>query len=187
MPGPRPERRINMEKSGKASQGGPSVCVECAGAGTSCCVDRQIFVTAGDVRRISRATGESGFAVREAVSSAYAEHDDDPAWSLYVLACGERPVLVRRADGSCHFLGDGGCVLDLHTRPLLCRLYPFEFAEAGIREVDGECPASRCGDPEGAMRTMGMAPDEVADWHRQLYLEIRTAPDAGTAQAPPSR
>ncbi len=149
------------------------ICAQCAGAGTSCCVHRQIYVTPGDFRRIRLATGQDSFAVLEAAEGPYLDQEDDPAWSRHVLAQRERMVLKRRADGSCHFLGERGCVLDLSTRPLLCRLYPYEYVEGGLQGVDGDCPVARCGDPEHALRAMGMASDSVTFWHRQLYEEIR--------------
>lgn len=162
-----------METMGSASVKGPAICAGCAQAGTSCCVNRHIYVTAEDIRRIRQATGENDFTVREAVFGAYADQTDDPAWSQYVLDNKDRRVLQRRQDGSCHFLGREGCVMDLATRPILCRLYPFEYAEKGIQGLDTQCPVSRCGDPERALQEMGMVPDNLDAWHRQLYREIR--------------
>ena len=168
-----------MEMTGKVSVKGPAICAGCAQAGTSCCVNRHIYVTAEDIHRIRQATGEKDFTVLEAVSGPYAEQGDDPAWSQYVLANRERRVLKRREDGSCHFLGQEGCVMDLATRPILCRLYPYEYAEKGIQGLDGQCPVSRSGDPDGDLKEMGMAPGCLEAWHRQLYQEIRIPLEEG--------
>ena len=50
-------------------------------------------------------------------------------------------MLKRQPDGDCTFLGEQGCVLPLETRPLICRLYPYDYSEQGIRdELAAGCP-----------------------------------------------
>ncbi|UCG39108.1 MAG: YkgJ family cysteine cluster protein [bacterium] len=152
-----------------------SICAGCARAGKSCCVNRQIYLTPGDVERITRATGAGAFVTEEAPWPQYREDGgDDPVWSINVLNGERRRTLARRQDGSCVFLGDRGCLLDLQVRPLLCRLHPYEYAECGLEGLDATCPVAVCGDPAGVLREMGMAPEAVSAWHRTLYEEIRT-------------
>jgi Fe-S-cluster containining protein len=144
----------------------------------TCCQTAEVFVTEGDKRRIAEHTGRADFWEARAPSDpSYAGDDDDPAWMrLAFRADGTRPVLKRHANGDCTFLGPQGCTLPTDVRPLVCRMYPFDYTERGIRGVDGHRCPSWVVPPGGTLlTTLGMRREDAERWHRILYQELRLA------------
>lgn len=100
--------------------------------------------------------------------------------------------LRQREDGSCVFLGAGGC--SVHgDRPLVCRLYPL----GRIVDSDGEEFVDAAPHPEtaGAWGTDGTLADylgqqgalpymELADAYFGLFLALLDAPDGAAAIQP---
>lgn len=153
-------------------------CARCAAVQKTCCQRAEILVTLGDVERIRRHTRSDGFyAHRAPVDPAYAEPDpDDPEWpARTVRADGKRRVLNRQGNGDCAFLGAFGCVLPMDVRPIVCRLYPFEYTAKGILGSDPEYCPTRMLAPNGEPMTqvLRMSVGEAETWRRQLYEEIR--------------
>jgi Fe-S-cluster containining protein len=148
----------------------------------TCCQRAEIVLTDGDVRRIAAHVGHRDFFERRRPADpAYLEPDeDDPQWLEWTAAAdGTRRMLVRDEDGDCTFLGPQGCRLDEETRPLVCRLYPWAYTEAGIDGVDDEyCPASLVPAGGSMPGVLGMRLADGRRWHRQLYDELR----AGSAR-----
>jgi Fe-S-cluster containining protein len=132
----------------------------------------QIYLTGEDIKRISNVIGSSGFFRYEKPWSWCERDEADPVWEKHVFGCSRRRVVRRRVDGSCHFLGENGCVLDLEIRPLVCRLYPYEYRPDGIHGVHPKCPVSRSETPETDFKTMGMRSDRVNAWHAAFYAEL---------------
>lgn len=154
-------------------------CAKCASIQRTCCQQAEILVTDGDIQRVSSATGRSDiWELRRPSDPSYLDQDDDPNWLGYTVdARGRRRVLKRQANGDCIFLGPAGCVLGTEERPLVCRLYPFSYTEAGIDGVDDSyCPTSRVV-PEGQtiLDALGMTLQDGQRWHRALYQELREA------------
>jgi len=74
-------------------------------------------------------------------------------------------------------------VLPEETRPLVCRLYPYEYTFRGIHgEHPYFCPTELV-DPSGLgmSKVLGMSQAVAERWRRQLYLEL------GITAAEPSR
>jgi hypothetical protein len=152
----------------------------------------EVYLTPGDLARIARHTRRGGFSRVAAARSIYLEASADPVWRTHVLGVsGRRRILRRRRDGECVFLAADGCVLPLEVRPLLCRIFPYDFDHRGLTRPDPTCPVARDPDPEATLASMGMGRETVRRWHRQLYDEILTeakgkADDpASTAISPP--
>jgi len=81
-----------------------SPCVLCAEAGTSCCVNKQIVLTNGDVERL-KAAGCDDVVVYEEPDRDYALCINEPEWQyLSRRLDGLRQVLRRKANGECHLL-----------------------------------------------------------------------------------
>lgn len=153
-----------------------SLCSRCAKVQKTCCQSCEIYVTPGDVRRIATETGRTDFHhMQPPVNPNYQDQDDDPAWKEFVFnEEGARRVLKRRTDGDCTFLGPHGCTLSLEVRPLVCRLYPYQYDETGIVDEDGEyCPMHLLSPGQSLLRVLDMNLDDARRWHRQLYVEIR--------------
>jgi len=152
-------------------------CARCAAMQRTCCQRAEVVVTAGDVARISRYVGSADFYSRRAPEDpTYTEHDpDDPNWLRYTtFPDGTRNMLTRRPHG-CTFLGPSGCVLPEDVRPLICRLYPFEYTEQGIIGEDaGYCPVETLAGPGGSMLTvLNMERAQAERWRADLYTELR--------------
>lgn len=158
-----------------------SLCARCAELGRTCCQGTQIFLTLGDLERIAPAMpGECFWERAVPVEDNYRpDFEYDAVWSRIFGPDGGRRVLRHRSGGDCHFLTAAGCRLPARIRPLVCRLYPFDYNHTAIKGVYGHlCPEAGNGPLLLAM--LGMNRDEAEEWRRQLYQEIcREFPDAG--------
>ncbi len=98
----------------------------------------------------------------------------DPAWGR-VFGPDGRVRVIRRGEGrECVFLTPAGCSLSLATRPLVCRLYPFDYNETAIKGVYGPlCPEPERGNGPLLLALLAMGRDEAEGWRRALYEEIR--------------
>jgi len=154
------------------------LCAICAGLGKSCCEQRDVLLSDGDVERISVHAGRLDFfESRPACSTAYLDQDDDPLWNVYTLdEGGRRRVLKHRTPGRCWFLGPQGCRLPVERRPLVCRLHPFEYTEERLTGLSPECPAGFLAAGETLLANLEMNPGEAEEWRRQLYEELRRNP-----------
>ncbi len=153
-------------------------CARCALLQRTCCQRAEVVITAGDAARIARHTGRSDFwEYRLPESPDYVFADpDDPNWVPWtVRPDGTRRVLRRRPAGDCTFLGQAGCTLPGDVRPLICRLYPYKYTEAGVGEVDDHyCPTAQVVPPGMDMaRMLGMTVEHAESERRQLYRELR--------------
>ncbi|MEX0703254.1 MAG: YkgJ family cysteine cluster protein [Planctomycetales bacterium] len=152
-----------------------SLCARCARHQRTCCQDTEIYVTPGDVRRIAAETGRSDFVeFRPPRDPVYAAVDDDPSWQATVFRPdGTRRVLVQRGDGDCGFLGPQGCTLSASARPLVCRLYPFDYTAASIRPQPANgCPRELLAPGDDLLQVLDMLFADAVRWHGQLYAEI---------------
>jgi Fe-S-cluster containining protein len=150
-----------------------TLCFACSQNGTSCCQGTQICLTGGDVLRISQFLNSCNFYTTEMPDSAYLDPGDDPAWiTLTIRPDGQRRVLKRTLDKSCTMLGESGCLLPMAVRPLICRLHPYTYTEAGISGVDPACPISRELDFSVVLENLGMVMNEARKWHALLYCEL---------------
>jgi Fe-S-cluster containining protein len=155
------------------------ICVKCGKHQETCCQTAEVYITLGDVRRISEYTGKGDFYEdRLPEDPVYTRHDDDPIWyETAMQPDGKRRVLKRRENGDCMFLGTAGCVLPLETRPLLCRIYPFDFNQQGIKpELANGCPVELLRKGETLLQALDMNKLDAERWHGLLYEEILEEP-----------
>jgi len=151
------------------------ICVRCAERRQTCCQISEVYTTPGDVERIRRFSGREGFTeMRAPENPAYLPGDEDGAWSRYVFRSdGTRRVLQRRESGDCTFLGSQGCLLPLEVRPLVCRLYPYDYDESGFREeLATGCPTELLRPGQSLIEALDMQLGDARRWHRQLYQEL---------------
>lgn len=156
------------------------LCARCARRQKTCCQQTDIFVTLGDVERIAEYTGRRDFTeYRGARNPEYLDQDDDPLWRDVVFRPdGTRRVLKKRENDDCSFLGEAGCTMPMETRPIICRLYPFEYSEAGIDEEYGSyCPTYLLPEGVGLLQALDMNRTDAERWHEQLYRELRAERD----------
>ena len=151
------------------------LCVRCARHMKTCCQTSEIYVTPGDVQRIGEFTGRDDFKeFRAPEDPIYLQLDDDPVWIEHVIRPdGTRRVLKRQENGDCTFLGNHGCVLPLETRPLICRMYPYDYDANGIRDdLANGCPMELLRPGQGLVAALEMNRADAQRWHRQLYAEV---------------
>ena len=152
-----------------------NLCQLCASIGRTCCQDTDILVTDGDLRRIAQIVGNRDFVqLRPPLDPLDLGGTDDPDWVRYTLrADGRRQMLRLQPGGDCFFLGPGGCRLTLDTRPLVCRLYPLQYTEAGFSGVGSGCPGHLLPPDTALLHCMESDTTANAGWLRQLYRELR--------------
>lgn len=163
------------------------LCVRCAQTQRTCCQICEIYITPGDLERIAAYTGESDFyEYRRPANLEYLDQSDDPLWAACVFRPdGTRRVLRRSESEGCLFLGTGGCRLPLEVRPLVCRLYPFEYTEQGLQSVNGTmCPIQLLAPGETLLQSLGMDAETAEEWRRRLYAEIRR--ELPASESPPA-
>jgi len=152
------------------------LCVRCARYNRTCCQRSEIYTTPADEQRIRNFTGRDDFTgYRRPDNVEYAGQDNDPVWRDRVFrADGSRRVLNRQPNGDCTFLGPHGCVLPLEIRPLVCRLYPYDYEAAGIREeLSHGCPLELLRSGQGLIVALEMNIEDARRWHQQLYQEVQ--------------
>ncbi len=146
----------------------------------TCCQTSEVYATPGDVRRIAEFTGQSDFTeFRVPEDPIYLNQSDDPEWLDHVFCeDGTRRVLRRHDNGDCTFLSESGCVLPLETRPLICRIYPFDYNADGIYDaLASGCPTELLAPGETLLEALDARREDAVRWHRQLYEELRTERD----------
>lgn len=156
------------------------LCARCAKHTTTCCQKTDIYVTLGDVRRISNHSGKVDFfEFRRPAYSVDDQQVEDPFWYEHVFReDGQRRVLKHQPDGNCFFLGPHGCTLSDETRPLICRLYPFDYnAEQILPRLASGCPVELLRPEQSLIDELQMDVNRAEQIRRLLYVEM-TVKDA---------
>lgn len=128
------------------------------------------------MRRIADAASISNFTeYRAAKDPAYDQTEEDPVWHHHVFReDGTRRVLKQQANGDCQFLGAQGCVLQTSVRPLICRLYPFDYTFDGLKDAPaGGCPVELLKPSQQLMQVLDMNREEGERFRAQLYAEMK--------------
>lgn len=152
------------------------ICQRCAEKGPTCCEgnDRDIFITRGDVKRIQVISGRGDFfEFRKPLNQNYLD-SDDPVWTRHVFRKdNSRRVIRLNSSGTCMFLSKTGCTLPLQARPLVCRLFPYQYSQKGLMdELADECPRDFLQEGENLAMAIGIHKEDALSWHHLLYQEI---------------
>jgi|JI10StandDraft_1071094.scaffolds.fasta_scaffold181542_2 Fe-S-cluster containining protein len=155
------------------------LCVRCSRSRKTCCQVSEIYCGAADKQRIAEYTGRTDFYTFVVAEGDWAPGDDDPPWrDLAFRPDGSRRILARRADGDCTFLGSAGCTLPMETRPLICRLYPFDYDHQGLRpQLSHHCPTQLMKPGETLLGALDMTREVAERWRAQLYRELELERD----------
>lgn len=150
--------------------GGPGICARCAAGDLTCCRNTEVFLTCGDLRRIGRVAREPFWRFVPVMAGG---PGGDALWRRVFTHPEGLRVLKHRDDRNCVFLKEDGCGLDMETRPLICRLYPFEYDDVCVK---GATP-TLCPQPEQSnipllLALLGMNRDDAEAWRAMLYREI---------------
>jgi len=149
-------------------------CIECAQKGQSCCRNVHIYLTGGDIERIGSVCSGEDFYLRAPLTADYEDGGGDPGWNPAILDTdGRRPILRQQENGDCCFLTDTGCRLSSEVRPLLCRIYPYDFRRHGLCGISSCCPVA--GQPQwlSILEASEMKQSNAQHWVAQLYDEIQ--------------
>ena len=152
------------------------LCAKCARHERTCCQDTEILVTDGDIQRIRDHAGRSDFwEYRTPSDPEYLEENPgDPHWLWYtVRADGTRPVLKHKVSRDCTFLSPTGCSLPMEVRPLICRLYPYDYSEREIIGTVPGCPLYLLEKGQTMIEGVGVRLEDAKRWRRQLYSELK--------------
>ena len=153
-----------------------TLCRRCAKVTKTCCRHSDIYLTLGDIDRISSEIRSFDFfEFRLPQDPSYYDQEDDPVWASAVFRPdGSRRVVKHDDQGNCSFLGTTGCLLSLEIRPLVCRLHPhlYNFREI-YASISSDCPLDLL-DPEERIEDLIQGFDQTGarHWHRILYEEL---------------
>lgn len=152
-----------------------NLCSRCASTGKTCCQQTDILLTRADVSRIQLHSGRDDFFEHRPPEDPECLGDEgDPNWLLYTLRMdGTRRVLRQTASGDCLFLNPAGCALPGDVRPLVCRLHPLTYTEAGLTGLHPGCPGELAEPGQGVLQAIGMDLGAARRWWEELYRELR--------------
>lgn len=173
------------------TNGDPSICARCHAQGGGCCQLRgrgsegMFGLTVGEIEIMARASGltSEAFVVSDRAGEAFlaGARKIHPIFGQ-TMPHGFRLRLRLEPDGSCCFLGPGGCALPGEARPLYCRLYPFWFTPGGRLMVMGapDCLAqrgarncatvlARMGQDEATLRRLFGRLEQLAARHQMVH------------------
>lgn len=159
----------------------------CTGCG-NCCKDPILPLTDQDVIRIEQRTGVEAQTFVRWVDRHAIDMDDEPE-AFVRLRQGKRVMVMRQGRGGCHFLGkDQRCTI-YGSRPLGCRIFPFDptYDDRGklrrlkliqatecLYELNGSNDPSAVRDlherHDGATRRYH---ERIAEWNRQQARRVR--------------
>lgn len=168
----------------------------CTGCG-NCCKEPLLPLTDADVRRIMERTGDRPADIVRWVDRGGIDMDDEPE-AFVRLRQGKRVMVLRQTNGRCRYLGaDDRCGI-YSSRPLGCRIYPFDpdFTRKGkVRRLTlvraTECPyeldgTNRVSDIRALHERYSDAHDayneRVADWNKEQTRRLRRGESAQTSR-----
>jgi Fe-S-cluster containining protein len=129
-----------------------------------------VFITREDAARVEKYLGRSDFYVYEKADKAFETCTEEPDWPGYVTRTdGTRRVLRRNEKKACSLLSDQGCTLPSEVRPLICRLYPYEYTKEEIVGMCRGCPVSRKYEGIIPLVELSMDPASAERLRVQLY------------------
>ena len=139
-------------------------------------------LTGADLLRITKATGQrpDEYSVLERVPRYVQQSMESALHGIGRMFPGGMRTALKfdGPDNACHFLGTGGCSLDMNTRPRFCALYPSWYVGDEIR-AGALAPSSRCmavGDSDGSKtllyQLIGTSSAQVAHLARESDREL---------------
>jgi Fe-S-cluster containining protein len=168
----------------------------CTGCG-NCCKDPLLPLTDKDVVRITQRTGDAPQDFITWVDRNGIDMDDEPE-AFVRLRQGKRVMVMRHQGGGCRYLGkDDRCTI-YGSRPLGCRIFPFDpsFGKQGqlrrlklIQATDCQYELDGDNDP-GAIQDLHQRHEaataayqvRVAEWNKEQQRRTRAGRAAQTAR-----
>jgi Fe-S-cluster containining protein len=168
----------------------------CSGCG-NCCKDPLLPLTDQDVARITKKTGDDALTFVRWVDRMGIDMDDEPE-AFVRLREGKRVMIMRQGKGGCHYLGaDDRCTI-YGSRPLGCRVFPFDatYTKNGtlrrlrlIQATDCQYELDGENDPDAVqqMQTRHESATaayqaRIAEWNREQVKRKRQGKSVQTAR-----
>jgi len=168
----------------------------CTGCG-NCCKEPILPLTDQDVLRIKQRTGQDPRTFVRWVDRHGIQMDDEPE-AFVKLRLGKRVMVMRQGRGGCHYLGEDERCTIYASRPLGCRIFPFDptYTERGklrrlklIQAADCRYELDGANDPD-AIRNLQARhqtatlryQERVAEWNREQTRRRRQGRPAQTAR-----
>ena len=133
-------------------------CTACG----NCCRTLRVAVTALDVLRLTRATGQAATELVTWLAPDQVDMAGEPQ-SFVELGEGRRLLVLRQVDGACVLLGKDERCSAYAARPRDCRAFPFDFDSA-----------PREGDAGVARRRLRLLPLQGCDFASDGRNDVRT-------------
>lgn len=104
----------------------------------------------------------------------YLPDPGDPVWASAFFGTDLRRRVVKTSPkGECCFFTPAGCMLPCMVRPLVCRIFPYEYDFRDLRGLSGDCPRELVRPGRTLIEELSMEDlEQVRRWHRMLYEEI---------------
>jgi Fe-S-cluster containining protein len=168
----------------------------CTGCG-NCCKEPLLPLTDKDVIRIRQRTGDDPREFVRFIDRNAIDMDDEPE-SFMRLRQGKRVMILRHQGGGCRYLGDDDRCTIYGSRPLGCRVFPFDatFSKEGklrrlklIQAADCRYELDGKNDPDG-IRELQQRHESataayqarIAEWNREQARRTRQGKRAQTAR-----
>ena len=168
----------------------------CTGCG-NCCKDPLLPLTDSDVVRISQRTGDDPRQFVVWVDRMGIDMDDEPE-AFVRLRQGKRVMVLKHQGGGCRYLGQDDRCSIYASRPLGCRVFPFDatFSKQGklhrlkliqatdcLYELDGDNDPSAMHEMQTRHEAATAAYQlRVADWNREQGRRKRSGRPAQTSK-----
>jgi Fe-S-cluster containining protein len=131
-------------------------------------------LTCGDIDRIHQVYPVPDFYELARLTPDYEDGGGDPTWNPAILDdTGRRRIVRQKENGRCFFLTDVGCSLPSDVRPLLCRIFPYDFREYGLCGISASCPVASESQWLHILEDSEMKYSNARKWVVQLYEEIK--------------
>lgn len=161
-----------------------SKCSECSKLQLTCCELEvtEVAITNGDIRRISDYTGRNDFYHLKQVSEEMKYVYENPAnvpkgLEQYVEYLfdeeGRRNILKKNERNGCCFLTPNGCALPSNIKPIICRLFPYDWNDNRDVWMDfTTCPKILFKDEQELKELVCLPEEEAKRLIDLLYYEI---------------
>ena len=162
-------------------------CSECSKLQPTCCEYTDICVTDGDIKRISDYSGGNDFyhlmPVSEEMKHYYGDYRNvEKGLDIYYKYLfdeeGKRNILKRVENNRCFFLTPDGCSLPPTAKPIICRLYPYDWNDHKDIWIDPHyCPKSLFKDEQEIKEYVCLPEAEARRLVDLLYDELTNKQD----------
>ncbi|OQX22900.1 MAG: hypothetical protein BWK80_28740 [Desulfobacteraceae bacterium IS3] len=178
-----------------------SKCFECSELQLTCCEKSEVCVTKGDIKRIAEYAGRNDFyhlmpvseELKFIITNPCNPENGSEIYLKYLFDEEGRRIILKKNENRCCFLTHNGCDLPLNIRPIVCRLYPYDWNDNKDMWIDPArlCPENLfkdeqeikeqlCLPEQEAKRLLELFYDEIKSQKNNLQFRLKGLPLPGT-------